>query len=244
MTYYINLDYNFFLSKLIIMINFYDKLPKDIKNETKIDKNFKNHYILPNSMIAIIGGTGSGKSNALCNLISKQSNKYYDIIIFNPVSTDEPLLKLLKQKMPDLNLINNIEELPSLSEFVGDSEHEKLIVFDDVINMEKKHFKKVNEYFTGGRKLSFTVVIMAQNYVSIPKTIVRNCQYFFIFKLNDNVTINNVIRNHNIYNVDKEKFRKLYDDATSEPMNFFLVDLKTKDKTKHLRKNFTSFYEI
>ena len=59
------------------MINFYDKLSKDIKNETKLDKNFKNHYILPNSMIAIIGGTGSGKSNALCNLISKQSNKYY-----------------------------------------------------------------------------------------------------------------------------------------------------------------------
>jgi len=226
------------------MINFYDKLSKDIKNETKLDKNFKNHYILPNSMIAIIGGTGSGKSNALCNLISKQSNKYYDIIIFNPVSTDEPLLKLLKQKMPDLHLISDIEELPSLSEFVGDSDHEKLIVFDDVINMEKKNFKKVNEYFTGGRKLGFTVVIMAQNYVSIPKTIVRNCQYFFIFKLNDNVTINNLIRNHNIYNVDKDKFRKLYDEATSEPLNFFLVDLKTKDKTKHLRKNFTSFFEI
>ena len=226
------------------MINFYDKLSKDIKNETKLDKNFKNHYILPNSMIAIIGGTGSGKSNALCNLISKQSNKYYDIIIFNPVSTDEPLLKLLKQKMPDLHLISDIEELPSLSEFVGDSDHEKLIVFDDVINMEKKNFKKVNEYFTVGRKLGFTVVIMAQNYVSIPKTIVRNCQYFFIFKLNDNVTINNLIRNHNIYNVDKDKFRKLYDEATSEPLNFFLVDLKTKDKTKHLRKNFVEFYEI
>ena len=226
------------------MINFYDKLSKDIKNETKLDKNFKNHYILPNSMIAIIGGTGSGKSNALCNLISKQSNKYYDIIIFNPVSVDEPLLKLLKQKMPDLHLISDIEELPSLSEFVGDSDHEKLIVFDDVINMEKKHFKKVNEYFTGGRKLSFTVAIMAQNYVSIPKTIVRNCQYFLIFKLNDNVTINTLIRNHNIYNVDKDKFRKLYDEATAEPLNFFLVDLKTKDKTKHLRRNFTSFFEI
>ena len=95
------------------MINFYDKLPKDIKQETKLDKDFKNHHILPNSMIAIIGGTGSGKSNALCNLISKQSNKYYDIIIFNPVSTDEPLLKLLKQKMPELKLISDIEELPS-----------------------------------------------------------------------------------------------------------------------------------
>jgi hypothetical protein len=226
------------------IINFYDKLSKDIKNETKLDKNFKSHYILPNSMIAIIGGTGSGKSNALCNLISKQSCKYYDIIIFNPVSTDEPLLKLLKQKMPELKLISEIEELPSLSEFVGDSEHEKLIVFDDVINMSTKDFKKVKEYFTGGRKLGFTVVIMAQNYVSIPKTIVRNCQYFILFKLNDNTTVNNIIRNHNIYNVGKDTFRKYYDDATSESLNFFLVDLKTKDKSKHLRKNFIEFYQI
>ena len=116
-------------------------------------------------------------------------------------------------------------------------------MFDDVINMNKKDFKKILEYFTGGRKLGFTVVIMAQNYVSIPKTIVRNCQYFFIFKLNDNTTINNIIRNHNIYNVEKETFRKLYDDATSEPLNFFLVDLKTKEKSKHLRKNFIDFYK-
>ena len=226
------------------IINFYEKLSKDIKNETKLDKNFKSHYILPNSMIAIIGGTGSGKSNALCNLISKQSSKYYDIIIFNPVSVDEPLLKLLKQKIPELKLISNIEELPSLSEFVGDSEHEKLIVFDDVINMSTKDFKKVKEYFTGGRKLGFTVVIMAQNYVSIPKTIVRNCQYFILFKLNDNTTVNNIIRNHNIYNVEKDTFRKYYDDATAESLNFFLVDLKTKDKTKHLRKNFIEFYQV
>jgi hypothetical protein len=190
------------------MINFYDKLSKEDKPETKLDKHFKNHYILPNSMIGIIGGTGSGKSNALLNLISKQSNKYFDIIIFNPVSVDEPLLKLLQKKIPELKLISNIEELPSLSEFVGDSNHEKLIVFDDVINMSTKDFKKVKEYFTGGRKLGFTVVIMAQNYVSIPKTIVRNCQYFLIFKLNDNTTINNIIRNHNIYNVEKETFRK------------------------------------
>ena len=225
------------------MINFYDKLSKEDKSETKLDKHFKNHHILPNSMIGIIGGTGSGKSNALLNLISKQNSKYFDIIIFNPVCVDEPLLKLLQKKIPELKLISNIEELPSLSEFVGDSQHEKLIVFDDVINMSSKDFKKVKEYFTGGRKLGFTVVIMAQNYVSIPKTIVRNCQYFFIFKLNDNTTINNIIRNHNIYNVEKETFRKLYDDATSEPLNFFLVDLKTKDKSKHLRKNFIDFYK-
>ena len=226
------------------MINFYNKLPKDIKQETKLGKDFKDHYILPHSMIAMIGGMGSGKSNALLNLISKQSSKYYEIIIFNPVSVDEPLLKLLQKKIPELKLISDINELPSLSDYVGDSEHEKLIVFDDVINMSSKDFKKIKEYFTGGRKLGFSVVIMAQNYVSITKTIVSNCQYYFILKLNDNVTINNIIRNHNIYNIEKDTFRKYYNDATSDPLNFFLVDLKTKDKTNHLRKNFTSFYDI
>jgi len=226
------------------MINFYNKLPKDIKQETKLDKNFNEHFILPHSMIGILGGTGSGKSNALVNLIAKQSNKYYDIIIFNPVSTDEPLLKLLSQKIPELKLISDINELPPLSDYVGDSEHEKLIVFDDVINMSTNHFKKIREYFTGGRKLGFTVVIMAQNYVSIPKTIVRNCQYFIIFKLNDNVTINNILKNHNIYNVEKEHFKSLYQDATKEQLNFFLIDLKTKDIRQHLRQNFIDFYDI
>ena len=222
------------------LTNFYEKLPSNLKRENKLDKNFKKHHILPTSMICIIGGTGSGKSNAVVNLINHQSGKYYSILIFNPVSTDEPLYQLLKQKMPDIELINSIEELPPLSEFEEDKEHEKLLVVDDFINMNKKDFKKINEYFTGGRKHGFTVVCMAQNYISIPKTITRNCQYFIMFKLNDNTTINNIIRNHNIHNINKEKFRELYDHATSQPLDFFMVDLKGKHDT-HLRHNFTGF---
>jgi len=42
--------------------NFYEKLPKHLKKNTS-DKTFKNHHILPNSMICAIGGTGTGKSN-------------------------------------------------------------------------------------------------------------------------------------------------------------------------------------
>ena len=45
--------------------NWYEHLPKDLKRESKLDKNFKKHHVLPNSMICCIGGTGSGKTNAL-----------------------------------------------------------------------------------------------------------------------------------------------------------------------------------
>ena len=43
--------------------DWYSKLPKELKRESKIDKNFNKHHILPNSMICSIGGTGSGKLN-------------------------------------------------------------------------------------------------------------------------------------------------------------------------------------
>ena len=36
-------------------------LPKNLKRESKLDKNYKKHHIQPNSMICCIGGTGSGK---------------------------------------------------------------------------------------------------------------------------------------------------------------------------------------
>ena len=219
-------------------------MPNNLKRENKLDRNFRKHHSLPTSMICVIGGTGSGKSNAVANMISHQSGKYYSIIVFNPVSVDEPIYNLMKAKMPDIELISDIEQLPALSEFEENKEQEKLIIIDDFINMPKKDFQKINEYFTGGRKHSFTVVALCQNYTSVPKVITRNCQYFLLFKLNDNTTISNIIRNHNIHNINKDRFRNLYDEATSEPLNFFMVDLKSEDKSKHLRKNFTNFLKI
>ena len=223
--------------------NYYEKLPKDLKRENKPNKTFKNHHILPTSMIAVLGGTGSGKSNAITDFIHRSNGTWFQIIIFNPVSTDEPLLNMLKQKCPEIELITDINELPALSESEEDKDQQKLIIFDDIINMPKKDFKKINEYFTGGRKSGWSVICMAQNYTSLPKIVTRNCQYFIVFKLNDNTTINNIIRNHNINNINKEKFRNLYDDATSEPLSFFMIDLKGKEKGSGLRKGFLNFYD-
>ena len=50
---------------------------------------------------------------------------------------------MLKQKMPDIQLYNNIAELPELKEFDDDDkDQEKLIIFDDFINLKKPEMKK------------------------------------------------------------------------------------------------------
>ena len=97
--------------------------------------------------------------------------------------------------------------------------------------------KKLNEYLTAGRKMGITCWCMAQNYVSVPKVIIRNLNYIIMFKLNDNVSINNIIKNHNIHDIDKEKFKQCYVKATSEPRQFFMIDMKGP-MSMHLRQNF------
>ena len=105
------------------IINFYEKLPKHLKSETKLDKHFKQHYILPNSMVCIIGGSGAGKTNAILNWLSRCNDKFYDIIIFNANSTNEPLYNLLKEKIPEIQEYNDIDELPDLKSFEEDKKN-------------------------------------------------------------------------------------------------------------------------
>jgi Poxvirus A32 protein len=224
--------------------NWYSKLPKDLERKPKIDKNFKHHHILPCSMILAIGGTGCGKTNALVDFLSRKNEAFYKIIIFSGSSTDEPLYNFIQQQIPEVEIYNDIAELPELTTFDDeDKEQEKLIIFDDFINLKKPEMKKINEYLTAGRKMGFTCWLMAQNYVSVPKTITRNCHYFIVFRLNDNTSINNIIKNHNIDNIEKEVFKNAYIQATSQPRDFFMVDLKGEG-VKRLRHNFLDFYRL
>jgi len=218
------------------MNNWYDKIPKDT-NVIKRDKHFKEHLIDPCSMILCIGGSGSGKSNSLVDYLSKKNDSFCDILIYSGSTTNEPLYDYLQKKIPEIQFFNDIEEFPEVTSFEQDKENEKLIVFDDFINLKEKEMKKIKEYFTAGRKFGCTVWAMAQNYKEVPKTITRNINYFIIFKLNDNITLDNILRNHNVFGIDKEVCKRLYQVSTRDKLNFFLIDLKNREY--HLRHNWT-----
>jgi hypothetical protein len=160
------------------------------------------------------------------------------LIIFTGSTSEEPLYQSLKEQIPGTEIYTNIADLPPLTDFDAKDKHEKLIVFDDFINLPKKDFKKISEYLTSGRKYHFTVWLMAQNYKEIPKTIVRNINYFILFRLNDNYTIDSIIRAHNTGMVPKDRFKSMYIRATSIPRDFFLIDMKTTDPKLRYRSNF------
>ena len=77
--------------------------------QVKKDKNYKKHLINPCSMILAIGPTGSGKSTFLTEFLSRKNESFYQIIICSFSTTDEPLYNFLKNKIPDIELIDNID---------------------------------------------------------------------------------------------------------------------------------------
>ena len=222
------------------IINFYEKL--NIGKGNKLPKNWNKHHIMHNSMILALGGTGTGKTNALLNYLSRSSGEFSDVIVFSESTTDEPLYNLLEEN--GVTLYNDIDELPELSEFEDDKDKKKIIIFDDFINLDKKKLKKINMYLISGRKFNFSVFLMAQNYSSIDKQIVRQIQYFIIFKINDNISLNNIIRNHNIADIDPTVIKSACNLCTQTPPDFFMIDLKTINKKERFRKNFLEFLDL
>ena len=118
------------------IIDFYKHA--NIKKQ-KLDKGFKNHHILPASHILCIGGTGSGKSTALLNFIHKKEN-FCRIMVYAPVM--DPLYELLQDKIPEIEIYNDINEFPSLADIPEEDKTEKLVVFDDFITLKPKEMTK------------------------------------------------------------------------------------------------------
>jgi hypothetical protein len=222
------------------LTNFYSLLPKD---KQKQPLGYKNHMIDKNSRILMIGSSGTGKSNSLLNFIEKSSGEFSEIIICSFSTTDEPLYNFLQQKIPEVQLINTIEDVPEVQSYDNnDKKTSKLIVFDDFVNLSKKEMKKLFDYAIASRKFGFTCVFISQSYTSVPKIISRNCNYLFIFRLNDKVSIKRIISNHSLSGlVSAQEIEQYYYYCIKQPLGFLLIDLKTTDDSKRFRCGFNQF---
>lgn len=210
----------------------------------KPDKNFPKHMIKPCSMISIVGSTGAGKSTALVEFLSRKDNSFCEIIIFSGSTGDEPLLNLLKTHIEGIQIIDDVDDLPELTKYNDEEKGvERLMVFDDFINLPKKQLVKIQKWFNSARKYGFTCICMAQNYTDIPIQMRRNTMYWILFRLNDINTINNILKNHNNNGDDKNAVKSAYFVSTRDSKNFFVLDLTANSPARY-RHNFTDVIQL
>ena len=152
------------------MINF-----DDYTNENKTQHNLRWSYILDYPYkILIIGGSGSGKTNALLNLMNNQPDidKIY-LYARDPYEAKYQYL-INKRGKVGLNHYDDPKALfeysndmkvvyKNINEYNTDKERKLLIVFDDMIadmiNNNKLN-SIVTELFIRGRKLNISLVFI------------------------------------------------------------------------------------
>ena len=183
----------------------------DYVNENKTKHN-KNWPYTPDHpyRILIIGGSGSGKTNVLLNLIDNQPDidkiylyvkdlyeaKYqYLINIREKVGIDhfdDP--KAFTEYSNDMH-----DVYKNIGEYNIDKERKILIVFDDMIAdiiNNKKLDSVVTELFIRGRKLNISLVFITQSYFKVPKGVRLNATHFFIAKIPNKRELREIAQNH------------------------------------------------
>ena len=215
------------------MINF-----DEYNNENKTMRNPNWPYIPDHPYrILIIGGLGSGKTNALLSLIKNQSDtdKIY-LYAKDPYEAKYQFL-INKGERVGINCLNDPKTFieyfndmhkvdKNIDNYSPDKENKVLIVFDDMIAdmiNNKKLNSIVTELFISGRKLNISLVFITQSYFKVPKDVRLNTTHVFIMKIPNKRELIQIAINHSS-DINTGDFIEIYRKCTDKPYSFLVID--------------------
>ena len=157
-----------------------------------------------------LGGSGSGKTNSLLNLLNNQPD--IDKIYLYAKDPYEAKYQYLINKREKVGL-DHFKDPKAFMEYSNDMEdvyknienynpgkkRKILIVFDDMIAdiiNNKKLNPLVTELFIRGRKLNISIVFITQSYFKVPKDVRLNSTHLFIMKISNKRELQQIALNH------------------------------------------------
>ena len=185
----------------------------------------------------VIGRPGSGKTNALLNLINNQPDidKIY-LYAKDPYETKYQYLINKREKVgldhfddpkTFMEYSNDMQDVyKNIEDYNPIKKRKVLIVFDDMIAdmiNNKKLNPVVTEFFIRGRKLNISIVFITQSYFKVPKDVRLNSTHFFIMKIPNKRELQQIVLNHSS-DIDFKDIIKIYKKYTKEPHSFLVND--------------------
>ena len=201
--------------------------------------------------ILTVGGSGSGKTNGLLNLINNQPD--IDKIYLYAKDPYEKKYQYLIKKGEKVGL-NHFNDPKAFMEYSNDMQdvykniedynpikkRKVLIVFDDMIADMINNNKLnpiVTEVFIRGRKRNISIAFITQSYFKVPKDVRLNSTHFCIMKIPNKRELQQIALNHSS-DIGFKDFMNIFKKCTAKPYSFLVNDTTLpSDDTLRLRKN-------
>lgn len=208
---------------------------------------------LPTSML-IIGKSGSGKTNALINMLNNENmlkGAFDYIYLFSGIKPDPELLKPLK--LPKNQIFNDFKEedvsnimnkMEKTVERVGMAKTPSvLFIFDDILGKPKfLRSPTISKLITTNRHFNITCILLSQYFRKMPPVVRTNASYYMIFP-SSLVELEKIADELCLPRMSKKRFIELMQIATKEKYNFISINTKC-DPDMSLRKNFGQIFNI
>jgi len=204
-----------------------------------------------NTRVGVIGKTGSGKTQAVVNMLLDGMPEYENIVIWalNPNQSvykglEESIKDLIEDETLGFVKVKEAKEMPKITEFEED--FPSVIIFDDLQSQDTAVKRIISEFFTAGRPRKISCFYLAQNYsgmgnVGVPTTIRENCDCWMLFALISDQRLKAISETLPLP-VSFKTLKVLYQMATgknSKKGDFLFIDLENEDKSLMFRKNLT-----
>jgi hypothetical protein len=105
----------------------------------------------------------------------------------------------------------------------GDSKKPRLIIFDDLVALDKVEQAKISQYFIAGRKLGLSCIYISQAYYGIPKLVRLQCDWILLKSIGSPRDVKAILR-ENGENLDEVKLKRYYHASMKNKMDFLLLD--------------------
>lgn len=221
-------------------INFYEEKKVQRHMTKSHNPNYNNHLIKLPFRSIIVGSSGAGKSNMVCNILARMGETFNRVIIVTKAK--EPLYDYLQSQIPD-DMLEIHYELDILERFKEPDFFwgQTLVIFDDLCNETLKTQAPIAELYIRGRKLGVSMIYITQSYYKVPKVIRLQTQYIFIIKVSGMRDLNMILSEYSL-TATKHQLQSMYNYVCNSGVfgNAFVIDLDaSQDKT--YRKNFLEF---
>jgi hypothetical protein len=221
------------------IINFYETMSPEFQDPIMANPNKSNHGFDIPFRSCVIAPSGSGKTTFVANLIQRfcagEGTFAYITIICQ--DAEEPIYKMLRSKSDRIIIKEGLENLPSLAK--ADKKISTLTIIDDC--QLKKDQERAMEYYIRGRKVNCSVIYLAQNYYKVPLIIRNNCTYCIILRMDACAREVNMILKEKAGTCSKEQLLGMYNYATQNKFDSFIISCEERDIDRKYRRNFLEY---